>query len=217
MTEQERAAALADEIERDDPVILHHETDRHALIVRALRLLDEVGPDAALLRINLAAAHRRIEKLVEERRLLAERSAPHAPDGLREVVARAFAECEFGFRLQLVRLVDGISTYRLTTADGEPDAEFEDQDDAYAELGRRKAKARSNAVVTAIAARGLVILPREPTQEMIRDVACALARDAGIADPLANESHGMGQGAYWMCWESEARVALRAALTAKEP
>ena len=88
------------------------------------------------------------------------RRAAALPGSVLEAVARAFEECDIGFSLRLVRLVDDVSTYLLSTTDGEPDAEFGDQEDAYVELGRRKAKARSDAALRAIDDAGFSIVPK---------------------------------------------------------
>lgn len=55
-TEQEHAATLADEIERDDPVVLHHGMDRQALVVRALRAYAKTAPTDADVRERVAKA-----------------------------------------------------------------------------------------------------------------------------------------------------------------
>lgn len=76
-----------------------------------------------------------------------------------ERAARAAEEIDqLGFSLTLTRLVDGVSTYKLTYDDGDGPFEFDDINDGYAHVSRKRSLARARAVIEAI---------REPDEAMM--------------------------------------------------
>ena len=80
--------------------------------------------------------------------LVAERLADVTSEMV-EAVAKALKDAEFGYDLGLFRLVDGVSTYRLTYSDGEPPIEFDDMDDAYAHIADKKRLAQAKGMIAA--------------------------------------------------------------------
>lgn len=70
-------------------------------------------------------------------------------DDMVEAAAKAMDDAEFGFSLNLTRLVDGVSTYTLTYSDGSPTLEFEDTDEAYEHVAQRKRLIQARAALAA--------------------------------------------------------------------
>lgn len=68
-----------------------------------------------------------------------------------EKAARALtdADAEFGYSLQLTRLVDGVSTYTLTISDGTPPVELS-YDEGQDIIAHKKALIRARAVIASI-------------------------------------------------------------------
>ncbi|TIM16228.1 MAG: hypothetical protein E5Y67_03275 [Mesorhizobium sp.] len=66
-----------------------------------------------------------------------------------EIAAKAIDDAEFGFTLNLTRLVDGVSTYTLTYSDGSPPLEFGATDEAYEHVAQRKRLTLARAALTA--------------------------------------------------------------------
>jgi len=97
---------------------------------------------------------------------------PLSPAALEEA-AKAVDAAEFGYHLQLTSLVDGVSTYTLTYNDLPEPLTFSDIDDAYLHLADRKRTTQATAAITAYLAQrekeGFVMVPKEPTKEMIYD------------------------------------------------
>ena len=83
--------------------------------------------------------------------LIASRLSDVTPEMV-EVVAEAMHDAEFGYDLNLIRLVDGVSTYRLTYSDGTPPIEFDDMDEAYAHIAAKKRSAQARAAISAFLA-----------------------------------------------------------------
>ena len=84
---------------------------------------------------------------------------------LRDEIAEAILNSKVGFRMELIRLVDGESTYRLTYDDGEShdfvgDWEVDATDELYAHVEARKRYAQADAVLAVIARHSPL-----PTQE----------------------------------------------------
>lgn len=77
-----------------------------------------------------------------------------------ERVATAMEEAAFGYSMNLVRLVDGVSTYRLKYSDGEL-LEFGSTDEVYEHVAEKKRRTQARAAIEAM---------REPTEEMGRIV-----------------------------------------------
>lgn len=90
---------------------------------------------------------------------------PPAP-GLVERIAAAIGDAEIGYSINLTRLVRGVSTYTLAYEDGET-LKFPSLDAATAHLRTRRHAARATAALRAIEAAGYVVVPREPTKEMV--------------------------------------------------
>lgn len=67
-----------------------------------------------------------------------------------EAVARAIDDSEVGYSMQLVRLVDGVHTYRLTYSDGEV-LEFSDTESVYDHVRSKKMKVSAKAAIRALA------------------------------------------------------------------
>ncbi len=67
-----------------------------------------------------------------------------------ERVAAAIESAEVGYSLELTRLVDGERTYTLTYSDGTPPLTFDDIDDGYDHIRRRRHKAQAVAVIAAL-------------------------------------------------------------------
>lgn len=65
------------------------------------------------------------------------------------VIARALESAEFGFRIELTRLVDGEHTYTLTFSDGRI-MEFSSHDDAYAVVAEERRLVQARAVLSAV-------------------------------------------------------------------
>ncbi|TIM07563.1 hypothetical protein [Mesorhizobium sp.] len=82
-------------------------------------------------------------------------ASPPAPDkcavteAMVEIAAKAMDDAEFGFTLNLTRLVDGVSTYTLTYSDGSPPLEFGATDGAYEHVAQRKRLTQARAALTA--------------------------------------------------------------------
>lgn len=77
---------------------------------------------------------------------------------LREIIADAIAQADVGFSMSLIRLVDGVHTYRLTYSDGEIQEfsddetdDFDAQDRLYAHVRARKRQRQADAVLAALA------------------------------------------------------------------
>ena len=83
--------------------------------------------------------------------LIAARLSDVTPEMV-EVVADALSDAEFGYDLNLIRLVDGVSTYRLAYSDGTPPIEFDDMDEAYAHIAAKKRSAHARAAISAFLA-----------------------------------------------------------------
>lgn len=66
-----------------------------------------------------------------------------------EIAAKAMDDAEFGFTLNLTRLVDGVSTYTLTYSDGSPPLQFGATDEAYEHVAQRKRLTQARAAITA--------------------------------------------------------------------
>jgi len=73
--------------------------------------------------------------------------SPAARPSLAELLEQA--DANFGFSLELVRLVDGLSTYRLRIGDLVWENEADDNDWAYELIAQKKAQRRAAAVVAA--------------------------------------------------------------------
>lgn len=71
-----------------------------------------------------------------------------------EAVADALEKAEFGFSMELTRLVDGVSTYTLTYSDDAPPLEFEYTDDAYDHIAKRRRQTQARAAIAAMAGNG---------------------------------------------------------------
>lgn len=74
-------------------------------------------------------------------------------DDLRDKIIGAIQDSEVGFSMRLIRLVDGVNTYRLTYEDGET-LEFVDDDDEgeardrlYAHIRAKKDRIRCDAIL----------------------------------------------------------------------
>jgi hypothetical protein len=95
-----------------------------------------------------------------------------------ERVADAMERAEVGYHLRLVKLVDDVHTYALTYDDAEP-LEFNCTEDAYAHIATKKREVQARAALESALA-DHVVVPREPTEAMIREgeeVYCAAAKD----------------------------------------
>lgn len=68
-------------------------------------------------------------------------------NGMIERVASAMESAELGFNIQLVRLVDGVSTYELMYSDGVGPIEFHETDEAYEHVAGRRAQVRARAAI----------------------------------------------------------------------
>ncbi|WP_029073538.1 hypothetical protein [Kaistia adipata] len=66
-----------------------------------------------------------------------------------ERVANAINDADVGYRMTLIRLVDGIYTYELVY-DGEAAIEFDNTDDLYEHVGARKREAMARAAILAM-------------------------------------------------------------------
>lgn len=73
-----------------------------------------------------------------------------------ERVARAMEDASFGYSMNLIRLVDGVSTYHLKYSDGES-LEFDGTDELYMHVAEKKRHTLARAAIEAM---------REPTAEM---------------------------------------------------
>ena len=78
-------------------------------------------------------------------------------NSLRDRIADAIAQADVGFSMNLIRLVDGVHTYRLTYSDGETHefcddetADFDAQDRLYAHVRARKRQRQADAVLAAL-------------------------------------------------------------------
>lgn len=67
-----------------------------------------------------------------------------------ERAARALESVAFGYNINLVRLVDGVSTYELRYSDSDEVYTFNDTDDAYEHVAERKRMTQARAVLAAI-------------------------------------------------------------------
>lgn len=67
-----------------------------------------------------------------------------------DAIAQALEGAEFGYSLQLTRLVDGESTYTLKYTDGSEPIEFDDIDAGYAHVAEKKRLVQALAVLTAM-------------------------------------------------------------------
>lgn len=76
---------------------------------------------------------------------------------LREKIATAIEGAEVGYRLHLVKLVDGVSTYHLTF-DGDEPIEFDCTDDAYALIASRKRLRGADLALSAIEEAGYTVV-----------------------------------------------------------
>lgn len=65
-----------------------------------------------------------------------------------EAVALAMENAEFGYSMELVRLVDNVSTYRLALSDGET-LEFDNTDDCYEHIRHKKRLTQARAAIDA--------------------------------------------------------------------
>lgn len=68
-----------------------------------------------------------------------------------QAVADALEKAQLGYKLELTRLVDGESTYTLTYSDGMV-LTFDDQDEGYEHIRRRRRETQARAAIEAIAA-----------------------------------------------------------------
>ncbi|WP_421580834.1 hypothetical protein [Shinella sp. M31] len=72
-------------------------------------------------------------------------------------ITTALEEAALGYSMNLIRLVDGVSTYRLAYSDGEV-LEFDNTDDLYLHVAAKKRRVQAHAVIEAL---------REPTTNMV--------------------------------------------------
>jgi hypothetical protein len=70
------------------------------------------------------------------------------PEDLIEAAAKAIEDAEFGYSLNLTRLVDNESTYVLTYTDGSEPLEFSDIDEAYEHIAYKRETARARAAAS---------------------------------------------------------------------
>jgi uncharacterized protein YihD (DUF1040 family) len=75
-----------------------------------------------------------------------------------EKAARALEAAAFGYNMNLVRLVDGVSTYELRYSDSDEVYTFNGTDEAYEHVAERKRMTQARAVLAAI---------REPDEAML--------------------------------------------------
>lgn len=94
----------------------------------------------------------------------------------RKRVARAIedADAEFGYSMNLTRLVDGVSTYTLKIPD-EPTTEHEGTDECYARIAEVKNRRRADAIFAAINASERVgeVPTQSDTTELNPTLACS--------------------------------------------
>lgn len=76
-------------------------------------------------------------------------SIPTTSDAEVQAVADALKGAELEFRMELIRLVDGVSTYRLSM-EGHEAREFESTDECYAAIAAAKAELQARAVIAAL-------------------------------------------------------------------
>lgn len=113
------------------------------------------------------------------------------PPALLERVAKAIEGASFNFSIHLTRLVDGVSTYTLTTAEGSRD--FFSHEEAYEDLTRQKRFRQARAVLSVVleaAAEAVESLPENELcaiDNIIRGIAVEDAASAIRA--LKDSSH----------------------------
>jgi hypothetical protein len=66
-----------------------------------------------------------------------------------EKIAAAIKQADIGYNLRLTRLVDDVSEYTLTYADGQTHI-FEDIDDGYAHIADRRRKLQADLILRAL-------------------------------------------------------------------
>lgn len=95
------------------------------------------------------------------------------PDMIERVkAALQGSRCSFGYSIKLVRLVDGVSTYRLVYDDAGP-FEFDSHEEASRHVARRKAEVDAIAAIRAM---------REPTPAMRAALPLTTQYDEGFFD-----------------------------------
>lgn len=72
--------------------------------------------------------------------------------GLRDAIADAIERAELPFEMQLIRLVDGVSTYELRYLDTDEVFQFNDQDALYNHVAQRRRQRQADEILTALAA-----------------------------------------------------------------
>lgn len=77
----------------------------------------------------------------------------------REVIAQELEDTEVRYSMNLVRLVDGVSTYELRYDGQNETFKFETTGECYAHIATRRRQARAQAILAALAASGLTIVP----------------------------------------------------------
>lgn len=87
-----------------------------------------------------------------------------AHEAIVDAIAKALENAEFGFSLQLTRLVDGESTYTLRYSDGSEPIEFDDIDNGYAHVAEKKRLTQALAVLTTLVRFGWGVVEPTPAQ-----------------------------------------------------
>lgn len=80
----------------------------------------------------------------------ADQSHAGATDEQVERVAAAMEAAEFRYRMELTRLVDGVSTYTLTYDDASEPLTFETTDECYEHVAKRKRETQARAALAAM-------------------------------------------------------------------
>jgi hypothetical protein len=123
---------------------------------------------------------------------MAEPSNTTNPSVLLERVAEALEGTAFNFSIELTRLVDGVSTYTLTTSDGS--REFPSHQDAYDCVSQQKRQRQARAVLAVAleeAAKAVEALPENELcaiDNIIRGIAIEDA--AAAIRALKDSDHG---------------------------
>ncbi|RWB50676.1 hypothetical protein [Mesorhizobium sp.] len=84
-----------------------------------------------------------------------------------EVVADALEKAEIGYSMNLIRLVDGVSTYRLRYDDGET-LEFGSPDEVYEHVAQKKRLTQATAAIAAVLSQQSLAKRDEATKAEVR-------------------------------------------------